>query len=38
VAGCFLGRSVRGFDDLQPWLVSRCSVAEEPPDPAERSG
>ena len=31
-------RSVRGFDDLQPWLVSRCSGDEEPPDPAERSG
>ncbi len=27
-------RSVRGFDDLQPWLVSRCSGTEERPDPA----
>jgi adenylate cyclase len=30
-------RSVRGFDDLQPWLVSRCSATDGPPDPAERS-
>jgi adenylate cyclase len=26
-------RSVRGFDDLQPWLVSRRSADEGPPDP-----
>jgi adenylate cyclase len=30
-------RSVRGFDDLQPWLVSRCGATDGPPDPAERS-
>ena len=27
-------RSVRGFDDLQPWLVSRCSATDGPPDAA----
>ena len=26
-------RSVRGFDDLQPWLVSRCSATDGPPEP-----
>jgi len=26
-------RSVRGFEDLQPWLVSRRSADEEPPGP-----
>jgi adenylate cyclase len=30
-------RSVRGFDDLQPWLVSRCSATDIPPVPTERS-
>ena len=27
-------RSVRGFEDLQPWLVSRSDADEEPPAPA----
>jgi adenylate cyclase len=26
-------RSVRGFEDLQPWLVSRRGADQEPPDP-----
>jgi adenylate cyclase len=26
-------RSVRGFEDLQPWLVSRRSADEEPQGP-----
>jgi adenylate cyclase len=26
-------RSVRGFEDLQPWLVSRSDADEEPPRP-----
>ena len=30
-------RPVRGFDDLQPWLVSRCSGTDGPPETAERS-
>ena len=27
-------RSVRGFEDLQPWLVSRSDADEEPPAPS----
>jgi adenylate cyclase len=31
-------RSVSGFEDLQPWLVSRCSAAEGPPGAAAPLG
>jgi adenylate cyclase len=31
-------RSVRGFEDLQPWLVSRRGADEEPPGPEAQLG